>query len=306
MSNEVSIFKSGDVALSAKKTPSALTQSLMKKKALKRIVAKNGILRRLANGEEVGKLKAPLRVVIVNASTDISRTFYAKTYDPNAEAAPPDCWSPDGRKPDASVKQPQGKTCETCPKNIAGSGQGNTKACRYGRRIAVVLPDDLDTNVAGDVYQMQLSAKSIFGKGSGHTFPFNAFIDYIFANGSDLESVVTEISFNEDNDNQTVLFKAVDFVSKDPQLEAIVAEAAVSETAQKAVVMSVYQTDTEGKTNNEEFEQSPVPKAEKAKAEAVEAEEVAEPTKRASKPKAEVSDTPKKTLADVVSDWSDD
>jgi len=214
MSNEVSIFKSGEVALSAKKTPSALTQALQKKSRLKRIVAKNGILRRLANGEEVGKLKSPLKVVIVNAAADISRTFYAKTYDPNAEAAPPDCWSPDGRTPDASVKSPQGKSCETCPKNIAGSGQGNTKACRYGRRIAVVLPDDLDTNVAGDVYQMQLSAKSIFGKGSNHTFPFNAYIDYIFANGSDLESVVTEISFNEDNVNQTELFKAVDFVAK--------------------------------------------------------------------------------------------
>lgn len=302
MSTEVSIFKSGDVALSAKKAPSALTQSLQKKSRLKRIVAKNGILRRLANGEEVGKLKAPLRVVIVNASTEISRTFYAKTYDPNAEATAPDCWSPDGRAPDASVKNPQGKSCETCPKNIAGSGQGNTKACRYGRRIAVVLPDDLDTNVAGDVYQMQLSAKSIFGKGSNHTFPFNAYIDYVFANGSDLESVVTEISFNEDNDNQTVLFKAVDFVAKNPQLEAVVAEAVESAEAKKAVEMTVYQVDSQGKDNDEPFETTP--KA--AKVEAVEAEAVAEPTKRASKSKAEVADTPKKSLADVVSDWSSD
>lgn len=302
MSTEVSIFKSGDVALSAKKAPSALTQALQKKSRLKRIVAKNGILRRLANGEEVGKLKAPLRVVIVNASTEISRTFYAKTYDPNAEATAPDCWSPDGRAPDASVKTPQSKSCETCPKNIAGSGQGNTKACRYGRRIAVVLPDDLDTNVAGDVYQMQLSAKSIFGKGSNHTFPFNAYIDYIFANGSDLESIVTEISFNEDNDNQTVLFKAVDFVGKDPQLEAIVAEAMASPEAKKAVEMTVYQVDSQDKDSDEKFENAP----KVAKVEAVEEGAVAEPTKRASKPKAEVADTPKKSLADVVSDWSSD
>ncbi len=303
MSNEVSIFKSGEVALSAKKTPSALTQALQKKSRLKRIVAKNGILRRLANGEEVGKLKSPLKVVIVNAAADISRTFYAKTYDPNAEAAPPDCWSPDGRNPDASVKAPQGKSCETCPKNIAGSGQGNTKACRYGRRIAVILPDDLDTNVAGDVYQMQLSAKSIFGKGSNHTFPFNAYIDYIFANGSDLESVVTEISFNEDNDNQTVLFKAVDFVAKYPQLEAIVAEAMESAEAKKAVEMSVYQVDTQDKDGKDEaFENAP---KQAAKVEEIEAE-VAEPVKRAGKKQAEISDAQKKSLADVVSDWSTD
>jgi hypothetical protein len=296
MSNEVSIFKNADVAL-AKKAPSALTQSLMKKSSrLKRIVAKNGILRRQANGEEVGKLKAPLRVVIVNVAPDISRTFYAKTYDPNAEATAPDCWSPDGRVPDASVKSPQGKSCETCPKNIAGSGQGNTKACRYGRRIALVLPDDLDTNVAGDVYQMQLSAKSIFGKGSGHTFPFNAYMDYVFANGSDLESLITEISFNEDNDNQTVLFKAVDFVAKDPQLEAAVAEAMQSAEAKKAIEMTVYQVDTQDKDSNESFETV-------AKVEEVEAP-VAEPTKRAGKKQQEVSDAPKKSLADVVNDWS--
>lgn len=294
MSNEVSIFKNADVAL-AKKSPSALTQSLMKKSRLKRIVAKNGILRRLANGEEVGKLKSPLRVVIVNVATDISRTFYAKTYDPNAEATAPDCWSPDGRTPDASVKNPQGKNCETCPKNIAGSGQGNTKACRYGRRIALVLPDDLETTVAGDVYQMQLSAKSIFGKGSNHTFPFNAYMDYVFANGSDLESLITEISFNEDNDNQTVLFKAVDFVAKNPQLESVVAEAMQSAEAKKAVEMTVYQVDSEGKDSDEPFE---------TKAQSDEEAPVAEPTKRAGKKQQEVSDAPKKSLADVVNDWS--
>jgi hypothetical protein len=199
------------------------------------------------------------------------------------------------------VKQPQGKSCETCPKNIAGSGQGNTKACRYGRRIAVVLPDDMDTNVAGDVYQMQLSAKSIFGKGSSHTFPFNAYIDYIFANGSDLESVVTEISFNEDNDNQTLLFKAVDFVAKYPALEATVAEATQSAEAKKAVEMTVYQVDAQDKDSDESFEHAPA-----AKVESVEVEEVAEPTKRAGKAKAEVSDAAKKSLADVVSDWSND
>lgn len=294
MSNEVSIFKNADVALT-KKAPSALTQSLMKKSRLKRIVAKNGILRRQANGEDVGKLKVPLRAVIINVAPDISRTFYAKAYDPNAEATAPDCWSPDGRVPDASVKKPQGKNCETCPKNIAGSGQGNTKACRYGRRIALVLPDDLETNVAGDVYQMQLSAKSIFGKGNNHTFPFNAYMDYVFANGSDLESLITEISFNENNDNQTVLFKAVDFVGKDPQLEAVVAEATQSAEAKKAVEMTVYQVDSQDKDNNEPFE---------TVAKSDDEAPVAEPTKRAGKKQQEVSDAPKKSLADVVNDWS--
>ena len=151
---------------------------------------------------------------------------------------------------------------------------------------------------------MLFRSKSIFGKGSNHTFPFNAYIDYVFANGSDLESVITEISFNEDNDNQTVLFKAVDFVTKYPQLESVVAEATASPEAKKAVEMTVYQVDSQAKDSDEEFENAPKQAAK------VEAEEsgapIAEPTKRGGKAKVEPSDAPKKSLADVVSDWSDD
>ncbi len=112
MSNEVSIFKSRDVAVTGKKAPSALTQSLMKGGAkLKRISPRNGMFVRVVNGDTAGKLKAPLRVVIVGVAPDVQRTFYIKAYDPNAEPTAPDCWTNDGRKPDASIKAPQGKNC---------------------------------------------------------------------------------------------------------------------------------------------------------------------------------------------------
>jgi len=76
-----------------------------------------------------------------------------------------------------------------------------------------------------------------------------------------------------------------------------------SAEAKKAVEMSVYQVDTQDKGDkNEAFENAP---KQAAKVE-VEEEPVAEPTKRAGKKQAEVTDAQKKSLADVVSDWSTD
>jgi len=299
MNNDVSIFKNRDLAVAGKKAPSALTQSLMKGGSkLKRISPRNGMFVRVVNGETAGKFKAPLRVVLVGVAPNVQRTFYAKAYDPNAEATAPDCWTNDGDKPDASIKSPQNQSCETCPKNIKGSGQGDTKACRFKRRLAVILPEEVGGNNHGDIYQLEVASKSIFGKGSGQVFPLNAYLDYVIANGENIDGVVTEIDFNEDNNNQSVLFRAVDFVASHPDLQDVVAEAVESPESQKAVLLNVAVVD-KGADSNEEFEQKP------KKAQVVEEEEVAEPTKRPSK-KATPPPTETKSLADVVSAWSDD
>ncbi len=307
--SEVSIFKNRDVAVAGKRAPSELTKSLMKVggSGIKRISPRNGIFVRLVNGEASGKLKNPLRVVFTGvAQARAQRTFYIKAFDKNAEATPPDCQSNDGVKPDAHIKNPQGKTCDSCPQNIAGSGQGGGKACRYKRRVAVVLPDDLENNASGDVYQLEIASKSIFGKGAGNVFPLNAYIDYIIANGEDVDGVVTEISFNEDNDNQSVLFRAVDFVNNIPGLRAVVDAAIHSPESQKAVTLSTTAFD-KGADSNEDF--APAPVAAKPVvhvSDEPDDEPVPEPVKRASKKPEPVSDTPKKSLADVVDAWSDD
>lgn len=301
MSQELSIFKNRDVAVVGKKAPSALTQSLMKANRLKRISPRNGKFVRVVNGDVAGKFNAPLRVVLVGvAQANAQRTFYMKAYDPSAEATAPDCWSNDGNVPDASIKEPQSKKCETCPQNVKGSGQGTTRACRFERRVAVVLPDEVGGNNHGDIYQLKLASKSIFGKGAGQLFPLNAYIDYVIANGENIDGVITELSFDED-DNQQVRFRAVDFVGSHPELQAVVNEAVESPDAQKAVILNVAAVD-KGEDSNEEFENAPKPAA-KVQVEEPEAE-VAEPTKRTSK-KA-TAPTESKSLADVVNAWSTD
>jgi hypothetical protein len=299
MNNEVSIFKNRDVAVTGKKAPSALTQSLMKASRLKRISPRNGKFVRVVNGDTAGKIAEPMRVVLVGVAPAVQRVFYAQAYDPAAEATAPDCWSNDGNKPDASIKKPQCGTCETCPQNVKGSGQGATRACRFERRIAVVLPDEVGGNNEGDLYQIKLASKSIFGKGAGQLFPLNAYIDYVIANGENIDGVVTEMSFDED-DNQVVLFRAVDFVVSDPALRLVVDEAVESPDAQKAVVLTVAAVD-KGEDSEEKFEEKP----KKAQVVKQVEEEVAEPIKRAIK-KATPPTEPKGSLADVVSAWSDD
>ena len=300
MSNEVSIFKNRDVAVVGKKAPSALTQSLMKATRMKRISPRNGKFVRVVNGDVAGKLNAPLRVVLVGvAQATAQRTFYMKAYDPNAEATAPDCWSNDGNKPDASIKNPQGKTCETCPQNVKGSGQGSTRACRFERRVAVVLPDEVGGNNHGDIYQLRLASKSIFGKGAGQLFPLNAYIDYVIANGENIDGVVTELNFDED-DNQVVRFRAVDFVASHPELQAVVEEGVASPEAVKAVTLTVAVVD-KGEDDNEEFENAPKAVAQEEEA----SPDISEPTKRASK-KPTPAPTTGKSLADVVDAWSAD
>jgi hypothetical protein len=246
------------------------------------------------NGTEISKTPTnKLEVVIVNASKHISRTFYAKAWDPKADAAPPDCWSNDGEKPDPSVKEPQHSNCVGCPQDINGSGQGATKACRKNRRIAVALASDL----GGDVYQMTLQSKSIFydmkAPGDLEHMPFNQYAKYVGTQGYNLNTLVTEMRFDEDSTVGKLFFRPVRFLEKH-EWEAAVAQGE-STAAKNAITMSVPSSDNKPKL------EAPAPVA-KAPA-AQEEEEVAEPTKRAEK---KVEPKAKPDLKSVMGDWSTD
>jgi hypothetical protein len=262
----------------------------------KRIALGNNKFLLKVNGAEISKTNSDkLEVVIVNASKHISRTFYAKAWDPKADAAPPDCWSNDGEKPDATVKEPQHHSCVGCPQDIAGSGQGETKACRKNRRIAVSLASDLD----GDVYQMTLQSKSVFydmkHPGDLEHMPFNQYAKYVGTQGYNLNSLVTEMRFDEDSTVGKLFFRPVRFLEKH-EWEKSVAQGETA-AAKNAITMTVAQTDGLKKLAAPE----PVAKAEVASV-TVDAE-VAEPTKRVEKkadPKA------KPDLKAVLGDWSTD
>lgn len=263
---------------------------------VKRIALGNNKFVLKVDGTEVSKTNTgKLEVVIVNASKHISRTFYAKAWDPKVDAAPPDCWSNDGEKPDSSIKSPQSAACGNCPQDINGSGQGTTKACRKNRRVAVALAADLD----GDVYQMTLQSKSIFydmkTPGDLEHMPFNQYAKYVGSQGYNLNSLVTEMRFDEDSTVGKLFFKPMRFLEKDEWEQA--KKLGETQAAKSAVTMTIAQTD-----GIKPKLAAPTAKAEVSKVE-VEVESIPEPKKREEK-KAEP--TAKRDLKAVMSGWSTD
>jgi hypothetical protein len=252
----------------------------------KRISLRGGKFRMVVNGEEVMTSNSDsLNVVVVNNAKKVSRTFYAGAYNPKAEATPPDCWSNDGDRPDASIEEPQHHNCNECPQNIKGSGAGGGRACRHFRRIAVALAD----NVGGDIYQMTLASKSIFGKGDLDHMPFEQFGSYVASQGYNLNNMITEMRFDPDSDTAKLFFKPVDFLTEEDWESA--KKQGASPAALKAIEMSV----PKGEANAPKLS---APKA----APKEEAEPIAEPKKRPDK-KAEAP-TPKKDIKSIMSGWS--
>jgi len=284
----------------------------------KRISIKGGVFRLVAGGKEVASIEdRHLDVVIVKAAPKVSRIFYAGTYDKDAAAAAPDCWSNDGEKPDASAANKQSATCMSCPQNVAGSGQGNSRACRYQQRLAVVLAND----PTGDVLQLTLPATSIFGKEEGDKRPLQAFVRYLAVQNPPInpEQIVTRMKFDTRAEAPKLHFAPVRWLTEE-EYESV-KEQSESEDAARAVNVTAAQADgvkplaiagarPMGELLKEEEERAPAPapKAKKAKEEpAVEAvEETAEPEVR--KPAAKVTAVPaaKGKLADIVSDWDDE
>jgi hypothetical protein len=265
-----------------------LTKSLAGNTGLKRISIRGGVFRMMVNGEEIAKNEGrAMNVVIVNGGRNIARQFYAGKYVAG-ESSAPDCWSNDGNAPDASVEEPQAKTCEGCPQNIKGSGQGDSRACRFQQRLAVLLADDID----GDVFQLVLPSKSIFGRGDLDKMPFQQYAKYVGAQGKSINTLVTELRLDSDSDTPKLTFKPVKYLSE--QEWEVAKEKGDSPAARSAVMQTPAATDG--------AKVKPAIKA--AVIEKVEAEEVPEPTKRASKKNAEPA--PKKDFKDVISSWTDD
>ena len=243
-----------------------------------------------------------LDVVIVSAAAKNGRSFYEGAYSEDSKGKQPDCWSNDGIKPDAKANSPQHNSCVGCPQNVAGSGQGTSRACRYSRRLAVAMANDIHNS---EVYQLVLPAQSIFGKVEGGKMPLEAYANFIGGNGLSISSIVTELKFDTASATPKIIFRAVRPLTEE-EMEAVI-EKGQSQDAIQAVTFNPSQSDKSkaapaaiAAPKVEEapvFRDAPAPKAQPKKE--VEVEE--EPVVR-TKPKVE----PAKDLEDVLSAWGDD
>jgi len=288
MSNEISLFQQAVPDYIKEVGVDELTKSLGGSGGMKRISLRGAVFRMMVNGEEIAKNEnRSMNIVVVNGTKHVARKYYSGGYTPG-ESAPPNCWSNDGITPDVSIEAPQHGNCEGCPQNIKGSGQGDSRACRFEKRLAVVLADD----IKGSVYQLILPSKSYFGKGDQEHMPFEQYAKYVASQGYNINMIVTEMKFDSDSESPKLTFKPIGFLNKE-QWETAKAQGVTPE-AKSAVVQTASQGDTKPKSIAAPVTAPEAPKA-----------EVAEPTKKTTK-KAADAPAAKADLASVMADWATD
>jgi hypothetical protein len=266
---------------------------------MRRISLRGGRFREIVGGDQVNvNSSGSLNIVVVNAAP-VSRTYYSGTYDPE-NPTPPHCWSSDTNKPapDVPADQRMATRCGDCPMNVKGSGQGESRACRYSQRIAVCLEGQYDK-----VYQLQLAATSVFGQAKDGKMPMQAYASYLKAHKTPSMAIVTEMYFDENSDVPKLFFKPVRPL-EEAELKQVL-EAKDSPDAIRAITLTVSQVDgvqkqRDGEVKSDEVDVSAKPK----KSNNVLAEEVEEPKKaKAASTKKEPVD---EDLASLVSDWDDE
>ena len=260
----------------------------------RRISIKGGVFREFIGGKEFRvSEERSMNVVIVKAAPKVSRIYYAGSYT-EGEAVSPACWSSDSQRPDEKVKEKQSATCLTCPQNIKGSGQGDSRACRYQQRLAVVVDGEVDK---GEVYQLVLPPTSVFGDGEKGKHPLQAYARHLKSHDTPITGVVTEMRFDTASPTPKLVFKPVRPVTEDEFNR--IQELKDSSEAIAAITLTVAQTD--GVKDKPAVKNAlAAPKAEKVEAEEVEA--IEEP-KKAPPKKAPVANEPK--LEDLVGEWDD-
>jgi len=184
---------------------------------------------------------------------------------------------------------------------VVGSGtNGKGRACRFQRRIALLLENDS----TGEVYQLNVPSTSLFGEGDKHTHPFEGYIKHLVNNGFSPDYVVTTISYDEDSPTMKLRFTPSRPITEEEL--AMVKEAQADPATKRLVQLTVAQADGATQTkaapapapaadwgSDEEADEEQSKAAPKAKA----------PAKRATK-KTAVED--KTDLAALVDAWAED
>ena len=289
--SDLALFKNGIPAhlknLGADEATRALAGNKSTKAAgstMKRISIKAGVFRMIVDGKEVAQNEdRAMPIIIAAAAAHDSRTFYGKAFVEGQAVTAPDCWSNDGKTPDVKAENPQAVRCLDCPQNIAGSGQGNSRACKYSRRLAVLLENDQ----TGAVYQLTLPSNSLWGSENGK-LGIKPYAEFLGSHGLGVTHVVTEMRFDTASSSPKLHFKATRPLTEEEIVGVV--EAGKSKEAQRAIGATPAELDGA---------KLAAPVAEKAPEVAEKAPAVKEPVKR----EKEKAAAPKDVSA-ILDDWA--
>lgn len=291
---------------------SSLTKSLMGGGNSKRISIENNVFTMLVGGKSVAVNEdRAMNIIVVRASEANARTFYGTNYEKGVKGKPV-CWSADSIKPDSKVKNPQNSTCAGCAQDIKGSGAGDSKACRYSRRLAVLLASDM----GGDIYAMNINASSLFGQGEGRKMGLQQYARFLGGHGIEVNAVVTEMRFDT-SANMKLVFSAVRPLEEDEW--AMVMSRMDEQAALDAVTMTVSEIDGDdapakpaAPVEQPVFIEKPAPKPKAApksefKVEKAAPKPVVEEVEEVSEPVVRESTKPVPTnVKSILADWGDE
>jgi hypothetical protein len=187
----------------------ALTGGLSSGQSFPRISIKGSRFRIVEGDTETVLESTNLDVIVVGANPRLSKTWYAKQWDKDAEPSAPDCFSLDGVGPDPESTSPQNDLCASCPQNAWGSKVTPTgqqiKACADNKRLAVVSADD----ASGPVYLLSVTPAALKG--------LNQYQKELSVRGIPPEIVKTRVSFDTDASFPKLKFTFGGFLEADVQ-----------------------------------------------------------------------------------------
>jgi hypothetical protein len=256
----------------------------------KRISIKAGVFRMMVDGKEVAQNEdRAMPVIIVAASAKESRTFYGKQFVEGQAVTAPDCWSNDGNAPDPKAENPQAVRCLDCKQNIAGSGANNSRACKYSRRVAVLLENDQK----GEVFQLTIPSNSLWNS-EGGKLGIRPYAEFLGSHGLSITQVVTEMRFDTASSSPKLSFKALRPLEVDEI--TLVQQRSKSSEALRAIGATAAELD--GAKLAAPKAVAPVAPVAAVQSEVIPEPEVKEPVKRE---KAQAA-TPKDVSA-ILDDW---
>ena len=263
----------------------------------RRISIRGGRFREIVGGTQTRVNSSGSMNVVIVRSSGVVRTYFEGAYDPE-KPAPPTCWSQDSNVPAPEVPedQRQSNACRDCRMNIKGSGQGNSRACRFSARLAVCLEGDYSK-----IYQLQVPATSLFGESVNGNMPLQAYAKFLTENGMPTQGLVTQMYFDENSETPKLFFKPVRPLEEE-ELQEVLEHFDTKETMD-AVTLTVSQTDAKrGEAPKPAKAAKPAAKP-AAKAPVEDDDTEVEGPTRVEK-KAASTATPDK-LNDVLSAWDD-
>jgi hypothetical protein len=252
----------------------------------KRISIKAGVFRMIVDGKEIAKNEErAMPIIIAAAAPNDARTFYAKAFEEGQPVSAPDCWSDDGKVPNARAESPQASRCLDCPKSMKGSsGRGDTKACKYSRRIAVLLEND----TKGELFQLTIPANSLWSSDNGK-LGIKPYAEFLGGHGLNVTQVVTEMRFDTASSSPKLQFKALRPLTEEEIV--LVQQQGKSPAALKAIGSTAAELDGAKLLAPAKAEATPAPKVETEPV-------VKEPVKR------EKSTAAPKDVNAILDDWA--